>query len=316
MIIVEKKTKFHIPELIAENGGTFNGAAVAIGKFDGLHLGHQRIVEELLKGRAAGLTCVVFTFDPSPMSFFSGRKIPELATLSEKRRMFEEAGVDVLIEFPLTAETAATPPRDFVQKILVDAIGAKKIVAGRDVTFGDRGMGDYKLLNAMEEACGYETVLIDKLLFRGREISSTYVRDEIAMGHMEQAAALLGRPYRVSGVVEYGKQLGRTIGVPTVNLMPEAHKLLPPNGVYFSDVSLEGKTYHGMTNIGVKPTVKGDGVLNVETYLYDYDGDAYGAFIEVALLSFKRSEMRFSSVNVLKRQMQDDINAGRLFFAD
>lgn len=314
MIIVEKTPEFNISHLLTAQGHDFHGAAVAIGKFDGLHLGHQKIIAELMKDAKEGLATVVFTFDPSPMSFFSGRKIPELATRDEKRRLFEAAGVDVLIEFPLTAETAATPPVTFVEKILVEAIGAKKIVAGRDVTFGDRGMGDYKLLESMEEACGYKTVLIDKLLFRGREISSTYVRDEIAMGHMEQAKELLGRPYTVSGVVEYGKQLGRTIGFPTINIVPEAGKLLPPNGVYYSDVRLEGSVYHGMTNIGVKPTVKGDGVLNVETYLYDYEGDAYGAFVEVALLSFKRSEMKFNSVDDLKRQMKEDIAAGRLMW--
>lgn len=314
MIIIEKQTEFHIEDLLTAQGHTFHGAAVAIGKFDGLHLGHQKIVEELLKGRDGHLNTVVFTFDPSPMSFFSGRKIPELATRDEKRRLFRASGVDVLIEFPLTAETAATPPETFVKKILVEAIGAKRIVAGRDVTFGDRGMGDHRLLSAMEAECGYETVFVDKLLFRGREISSTFVRDEIAMGHLEQAKELLGRPYTVSGVVEYGKQLGRTIGVPTVNIVPEEGKLLPPNGVYYSDVRLEGKTYHGMTNIGVKPTVKGDGVLNVETYLYDYEGDAYGAEIEVALLSFRRSEMKFKSVEELKRQMHADIAAGRLMW--
>lgn len=316
MIIIEKTTEFHIEDIIRSTGHTFHGAAVAIGKFDGLHLGHRKIVDELLRGRKENLTTVVFTFDPSPMSFFSGRRIAELATRDEKRRLFEAQGVDVLIEFPLTAETAATPPKTFVEKILVNAIGAKKIVAGRDVTFGDRGMGDYRLLETMGEQCGYETVLIDKLLYKGKEISSTYVRDEIAMGHMEQAKELLGRAYSVSGVVEYGKQLGRTIGVPTVNIVPEEGKLLPPNGVYYSDVLLEGRTYHGMTNIGVKPTVKGDGVLNVETYLYDYDGDAYGAFIEVALLSFKRSEMKFASVDDLKRQMREDIRAGAEFFAE
>ncbi len=314
MIIIEKTTQFHIGRTIAESGREFLGAAVAIGKFDGIHAGHQKILRELLRSKAQGLTCVVFTFDPSPASFFSGHRLPELTTLREKRKIFADAGVDVVIEFPLTAESAATPPKSFVKKILVESIGAKRIVAGRDVSFGDRGAGDYRLLDELSEIYGYESVLIDKILYRGKEISSTFVRDEIAMGHMEQAATLLGIPYSVSGVVSYGKQLGRTIGVPTINLIPEESKLLPPNGVYYSEVQMGESTYFGMTNIGVKPTVKGDGVLNVETYLYDYNGNAYGEEVTVKLLSFRRSELRFHSVEELKRQMHTDIAAGREFF--
>ncbi|MCR4903922.1 MAG: bifunctional riboflavin kinase/FAD synthetase [Butyrivibrio sp.] len=292
--------------------------ALALGKFDGIHRGHQKIIAELAKKRKEGLKTVIFTFDPSPATLFSGKQIPELSTKEEKRRYFEKTElIDYLVEFPLTFESAAIEPDIFIKDILVDKLHVAFIAAGTDVSFGNKGKGDYKLLEEKSLEYGYETDIVDKVQYKdGRIISSTYVREAIAMGHMEKAEKLLGTPYSVSGIIQHGRSLGHTIGVPTVNIIPESGKLLPPNGVYYSYVILESKTYKGMTNIGFKPTVSDEPQMGVETYIYDFDSDIYGKFIEVELLSYRRPEMHFESVEALTKQMQEDIAAGKIYFTD
>ena len=165
----------------------------------------------------------------------------------------------------------------------------------------------------MADTFGYEVDIVDKIRKDGREISSSYVREEIEQGHMEMAAELLGSAYEVSGVVEEGKRLGRRLGMPTLNLYPEKDKLLPPRGVYYSMVFWDGREYPGITNIGYKPTVNDTPLISVETYLYDFKEDMYGKEIRTALLHFKRPEQRFGSVEELKAQMEKDIAAGRIY---
>lgn len=288
-------------------------SAVAIGKFDGIHLGHQKLLDIILTQKEQGLKAVVFTFDPPPGVLFG--KIPdkELMTGEEKRAAFERMGIDVLIEFSLNHETASISPEDFIEKILVGQIHAAFIAAGTDVSFGDKGAGNYMLLQAMAEHGDYEVKVIDKICYEGREVSSTYAREEVELGHMEEAARLLGTPYSVSGIIRHGNQFGRTIGMPTVNLLPPETKLLPPCGVYYSFVYLEGKKYKGITNIGYKPTVSEEKQLGVETYIYDFDREIYGSEIQVVLLSFKRQEQKFDSKEELETQMQKDIEEGKIF---
>ena len=292
--------------------------ALAIGKFDGIHMGHQKIIMALAARKKEGLKTVIFTFDPSPAALFSGKPVPELTTKEEKRRYFEKMGViDYLIEFPLTFESAAIEPEDFIKDILVDKLNVGFIAAGVDVSFGNKGKGDYRLLEEKGKVYGYESDIINKVEYSdGREISSTYVRETIAQGDMKKVRDLLGRPYYISGIIQHGKSLGHTIGVPTVNIIPEPVKLLPPNGVYYSYVVLEGKTYKGMTNIGFKPTVSNEKQMGVETYIYDFNEDIYGKFIEVELLCFRRPEMHFDGVESLTRQMKSDIEAGNKYFTE
>ena len=218
----------------------------------------------------------------------------------------------MLIEFPLTFQTAAISPEDFLRVIVQEQIRAKLVAAGPDLSFGDRGLGDCKLLKARAEAYGYEVKIIDKVLEDGEEISSTRVRQAVEAGKMQEAAKLLGAPYAVMGTVVHGRQLGRTLGFPTVNLMPPADKLLPPNGVYRSEVECSSGVFKGLTNVGVKPTVEhGDHPpMSVETYIYDFSEDIYDSFITVRLLTFERPEQKFADVEELKEQLQRDIAAG------
>lgn len=286
-------------------------SAVAIGKFDGIHLGHRKLLNYILEQKVDDLMAVVFTFDPSPEEFFLGEAVRQLFTREEKRKAFEEMGIDVLIEFPLTAETAATPPEDFVKKILVEKLHAGYIAAGTDVSFGDKGRGDQHLLRSLSKECGYELELIEKVRIDGDEVSSTRVRNEVADGNMAMVKRLLGGEYSVGGEIEHGNHIGHTIGVPTVNVIPPENKLLPPFGVYASKVYLDGKEYRGMTNIGRKPTISEKEKVGVETYIYDFDKDVYGEYARIALERFVRPEMKFDSLEALKEQIQSDIEAAR-----
>lgn len=285
--------------------------ALAMGKFDGIHLGHKKLLNMILDQRQDGLKATVFTFEPSPEEFFVGHTVRQLFTREEKRRAFEKMGVDILVEFPLTADTAATPPEDFVRTILVEDLKAEYIAAGTDVTYGNKGRGDQYLLRNMSKELGFELHLIDKVMLDGQEVSSTRVRNVVADGDMPMAKRLLGDDYSVSGIVEHGAHLGTTIGVPTVNVLPPDNKLLPPFGVYKSVVMVDGKIFKGMTNIGRKPTVSDSGRVGVETYIYDFDEDVYGKYIEVRLLEFMRPEMKFEGVEQLKAQIHFDIEEAR-----
>lgn len=302
MLIIENTTEFALQ----------TSSAVAVGKFDGIHLGHRKLLGKILEQKKEGLTAVVFTFDTSAAAFFGGEE-KELSTREEKREVFGQMGVDVLIEFPLNRETAATEPEMFVERYLARQMRTAYLCAGPDITFGRRGAGDKELLARYASPCGYRLELIEKVHVDGGEVSSTRVRGAVRAGQMEAAARMLGMPYSVSGRVEHGKRLGRTLGMPTANLLPEEDKLLPPNGVYYSSVLLGERVYRSISNIGCKPTVSKENVMGVETYLYDFDEAIYGSQITVQLHAFRRPEEKFENVEALRAQLALDIEAGRGF---
>lgn len=289
--------------------------AVTIGKFDGVHLGHRRLLEEILHKRP-GLKAVVFTFDPPPAVLFGRSDGKELTTRDEKRKLFESLGVDVLIEFPLTRGSAAMEPEDFVREILVNQMKAKFIAAGEDLSFGNQGAGDAALLGRMGETFGFETKIIEKLWLEGAEISSTRVRQAVERNDMSLAARLLGAPYTLLGEIVHGNHIGHSIGFPTINLVPEPTKLLPGKGVYFSRVHIGEQKFAAITNVGCKPTVEDKQLTGVETYLYDFDGDLYGQQAAVELHRFSRPERRFESLAALQNQLQMDIRDGAAYWRD
>lgn len=332
MQIISDTTQFHIEE----------PTAVAVGKFDGLHLGHRELLSVILAARENGLKAAVFTFDPSPGVFFQRQKMKsglpepeaslqtedgfkELMTREEKRLRFEQMGVDYLVEYPFCAETAAVSPEDYVNRFLLDQMHARLIAAGEDVSFGKGGAGNAALLkdridkrNKAASGSGKEETVslcvIPKICWQGQEISSTLVREYVKKGEMETAAQLLGEAYSINGIVSEGNRLGRNLGMPTANLYPEAGKLLPPNGVYFSRVLLytEGteRIFRGITNIGYKPTIQGSAPkMGVETNLFDFDEDIYGQRIQVQLQHFHRPEKKFGSLQELTEQMKKDAKA-------
>ena len=281
--------------------------AIAMGKFDGIHLGHKKLLRKILEQKQDGLKACVFTFEPSPEEFFVGHTVRQLFTRNEKRRAFEKLGVDILVEFPLTEATAAMDPEDFVRDILCGDLKAVYIAAGSDVSFGDKGRGDQHLLRNLSKELGFELDLIEKVMLDGTEVSSTRVRNEVADGNMAEVKRLLGTEYSISGIVEHGRHIGHTIGVPTVNILPPNNKLLPPFGVYSSIVVIDDKEYAGMTNIGRKPTISEKEAVGVETYIYDFDEDVYGKGLTVRLKEFLRPEMKFDSIEDLKHQIESDL---------
>lgn len=288
--------------------------AVAIGKFDGVHIGHRRLLEEILAQKRNGLEACVFTFDPPPAVLFGSSDGKELTTREEKRSLFERMGVDVLIEFPLTLETAAISPEDFARKILAKQMKAKVIVAGTDLSFGAKGAGNAELLRELGPELGFEVKTIEKVCIQGTEVNSTYIRNRLKVGNMKLVKEFLGMPYTVLGTVMHGNRIGRTIGFPTVNLLPQENKLLPPNGVYYSEVFYKGKNYRAISNIGYKPTVTEEKVMGVESYLYDFNDEIYDETVEVYLHAFKRPEQRFENLEALKAQLEQDIKDGAEYF--
>ena len=287
--------------------------AVAIGKFDGLHLGHRKLLREIIAQKEDGLKAAVFTFDPSPEIFFGMNPSRELSTNSEKRQLFEEIGIDILVEFPFNKETAAISPENFVIDILRGRMNAAFVAAGTDLSFGAMGKGNFELMSSLARHLDFDACKIDKIERNGKVISSTLIRDLVEKGDMEEAAACLGEPYKITGRIVHGRALGRKIGIPTLNQIPPADKLLPPFGVYYSEVRADGRTFKGMTNIGIKPTVTDEHRTTVETYLYNFSGDLYGEYAEVKLLTFRRPEHRFANVEELRKIMQNDIRAGEIY---
>lgn len=302
MKIISNTTQFHIEE----------ETAVAIGKFDGIHLGHKRLLQEILEQKKNGLAPCVFTFDPPPGVLFGGGDFLEITTKEEKRVFFERMGVDYLIEFPMTYETAAIKPEKFAEDILAKQLQARFIAAGTDLSFGDKGAGDAELLQKLAPELNFELKTIEKVCIEGVEVNSTYIRELLKQGKIEQVETFLGFPYTIMGKVVHGNKIGRTLGFPTVNVLPGKNKLLPPNGVYYSEVSCKGEVYSAISNVGYKPTVSAEKVMGVESYLYDFDEEIYEEEVEIYLRSFKRAEQQFESMDELKKQLARDIKEGAL----
>lgn len=284
--------------------------AVTLGKFDGIHRGHQRLIERVCGRKKQGLESVVVTIWPNP-------KAPALLTRGEKKELLKNLGVSWWIDCPFLPEVSHMEPETFVREILVKRLRAKYIAAGSDFRFGYQRKGDWKLLAQMQQELGYELEVVEKEHWGDREISSTYVREALEAGNMELVNQLLGYPYAIRGEVLHGRKIGRTLGMPTTNLIPSAGKLLPPNGVYATRTILDSKEdglgYPGVTNIGYKPTV-GEYFRGVETFLFDFDRDLYGEEIEVQLYAYQRPEEKFSDMEGLKDQMHRDIANAKDYF--
>lgn len=281
--------------------------AVTLGKFDGLHRGHELLMETVLRIRdEENVASVAFTFDIPPRNRVEHVTANVLTTNDEKQYIFEAQGIDYLIECPFTEEVMSMEPKAFIEWI-AKSLNMKYVVVGDDFRFGHKRSGDFHTLQQYEDLYGYKTIVIDKLKDSNRDISSTYVREEIAKGNIQKANQLLGYNYFIKSEILHGRKLGRKIGIPTINMILPADKLLPPNGVYVSEVLVDGKKYVGVTNVGCKPTVSDENIVGVETYIYDFNQDVYGEKIVVSFVDYIRPEKKFDSVEELKAQMETDI---------
>lgn len=289
---------------------------VTLGKFDGIHRGHRLLLSQLEeKKREYGGKSVVFTFDFHPGMLFSNNNIPLIYTEQEKREMLREAGVDVLIAYPFTKETSGMEAEDFIRSILVEKLGVKALAVGADNRFGHNRRGNAEMLKSFGKEYGFLVTACDKVREGGEIISSSRIRRELLDGHIETANLLLGMPYHVTGMVTHGKQLGRKLGFPTINLIPEEGKLLPPRGVYATRTLLPEGYYEGITNVGIRPTVGEQNRAWVETSLFGYNGDCYGSNVKIEFYHYMRPELRFPDVTALQQQLQKDKELGKAFFS-
>lgn len=288
-------------------------SAITFGKFDGIHRGHRLLLDTVIQKKEENLNAVVFTFDIPPRKKVEGDRGEVLTTNEEKMHIFENLGVDYLVECPFTEEIRNMEAVDFIEMI-VEKLHVKYMVVGTDFHFGHNRAGDYKLLQENAERFGYEVLVMEKMKDGDRDISSTFVRENIKEGNMEKANELLGYSYFVQGIVEHGNEIGRTIGFPTVNLVPDEDKLLPPFGVYITKILIGGEEYCGITNVGCKPTIEGVNPIGVETHVLDFSDDVYDMSVEVEFLHRIRAEVKFGSIEELKAQLKQDIKIARIYF--
>lgn len=293
---------------------SLQNTCVTIGKFDGVHLGHRLLLEKIYnKKQETGGKSVVFTFDFHPGMFFGGNE-KLIYTDQEKEAILKACGVDVLIAYPFTEKTSAMEAEDFIREILVGRLGASFIAVGEDNRFGHKRRGDAGMLLRYSEDFGYGLCACRKVQYGGEAVSSTHIRRTILLGDMEAAGGMLGACFHVVGEVGHGKSLGKTLGFPTLNLVPPAKKLLPPNGVYMTRTTLPAGVFDGITNVGVRPSVGAQENPWVETFLLGYDGECYGEIAKVEFLHFCRPEQNFGSVEMLRQQIARDLDGCYSYF--
>jgi riboflavin biosynthesis protein ribF len=292
--------------------------AVTLGNFDGVHMGHRKLIETAKEyAEKENLKSVVFTFKPHPMFIFGNRENNALImSPDEKKIAVEKMGVDTYIEYPFDREFASMSPEDFAIKIVFEKLKCKVLVVGYDYRFGKMNKGDYKLLESLGKQYGVKTVFIPNVIYEGERVSSTRIRDRLVNKDVDGANRMLTQPYYIYGHVAEGKKLGRQLGFPTVNILAHEDKLFPPNGVYATATVYEGKLYYGMTNVGYNPTVNGKR-KTVETNLFDFDKVIYGEPILTFFFKWLRDENKFESVEALRQQLTRDIvNAKEYFLSE
>lgn len=284
-------------------------AIVTSGTFDGVHLGHQKILHILNKTtETSGGESVVLTFWPHPRMVVSqdSQGLKLLSTVDEKIELLEEQGVNHLLIVPFTREFSELSSEEYVQKILIEIIGTRKLVIGYDHHFGRNREGNFQYLENNSHKFGIEIQEISRQEIDNLVISSTKIRQSLLNGEIKAASDLLGRHYSFSGIVAKGRQLGRTIGFPTANVqVSETYKLIPANGVYAVRTKVRGKWLNGIMNIGNRPTVDGIGRTQ-EVHILDFSDDIYGENITVELIEYIRPEQKFNGIEELKTQILKD----------
>ncbi len=289
---------------------------VTLGNFDGVHLGHQAIFKAVAaRAFDTGGASVVFTFEPHPLKVLAPHRSPRLlCTFREKMEQIEAAGVDAVICARFTPQFASQNPGDFVDNVLVGAIGVKDLFVGHDYAFGRDRKGDAAFLREAGARRGFGVHVVAPVKVEGILVSSTKIRQLIMDGEVCLASKLLGRPYSIEGTVIPGHSRGRDIGFPTANITTP-NELAPKEGVYAVSVDVEGRLYIGAANIGRNPTF-GDEATSYEVHLLDYEGDLYGKFIKMKFIKRVRDEVRFGGAHELAGQIKRDVERVRAIFAD
>lgn len=298
--------KLHYPGTI--DIGSTEQYSLAIGFFDGLHKGHQAVINEAKKKAAElGIRSAVMTFDPHPSHLFADgdNKVGYITQYPEKARLLETMGIDALFIVTFDWALASLSPKQFVD-IFMKGLGIKHVTAGFDYTFGSKGAGTMEQMAALADGA-FGTTVVEKVTDHDEKVSSTRIRQLLAEGNVEETASLLGRPFRTVGIVVHGEKRGRLLGFPTANVLPEPETVLPANGVYAVRFTTDGILRDGVCSVGVKPTFHDSGIPPiVEVNVIDFDGDLYGKEAAVDWIKYLRKEEKFDSVDALIEQMVKD----------
>lgn len=292
----------------------FPNVVLTIGSFDGIHLGHRRIIEEVVREtRALQGTACLMTMKPHPREFFTPGNPPNiLVSDAKKEAVLAEAGIDVLFILPFNQEVASMPPDTFLREIVVGRCHAKRVIAGHDFCFGKNAQGDYEYLKEAAPGLGFEVRQIPQRVIQGERVSSTLIREYILQGEVDKVEVFLGRKYSIAGAIIPGRGVGITLGFPTANIAPH-HNAVPAHGVYVAEAILEGKSYPAAVNIGVAPTIRNEDIA-IEAFLLGFSGDIVGKPIELIFHKRLRPEKKFPSREELVAAITQDVAAVRHYF--
>ena len=290
---------------------------IALGFFDGVHRGHGALLKKTVeRAQALGAEPVVFTFDRPPKEVVTGKPVFLINSPEDRRELVKRIyGIDRVVMAPFDREMMTLPWDAFIEEKLVKELGAAHLVAGHDYHFGYKNQGDPQLLQEKCRELGLGCDIIPKVEVEGITVSSTYIRTLVEAGDVERAAVFLGHRHCMTRTVGHGQRIGRTIGIPTVNLTVPSHVLVPQHGVYVSRVYLpDGRSFAGVTNVGTRPTVCENGSISVETFLLDFDGDLYGTDIRLEFCRRLRGEVKFASLEALRDGIRKNIEETREYF--
>jgi riboflavin kinase / FMN adenylyltransferase len=308
--------EFYSPhEWVARLGDARPRTTVTIGNFDGVHLGHRRIIRGVVdRARETATRGMVLTFFPHPARILRPEQAPPLLmTLAQRLDSFRESGLDAALVLRFEAELAKVTAEDFAQQFLVDTLRARTVMVGSNFRFGHKQAGDVNLLEELGRRWDFDVQVVPPVIQDGIIVSSTAVRSAVREGRMEDASRLLGRPFALAGEIRTGTGQGRKFVVPTLNLATE-QECLPKNGVYATETVVSGKTYRSATNIGVRPTFDGQR-LAIESHLFDFSENLTDGAMEVRFWKRLRDEKRFSGPEALRDQVLRDINEAQAYFA-
>ena len=287
---------------IKNNLGINKKTAVALGNFDGLHIGHMLLIDKI---KEYGASCVWTFSEHSSNIINSDYSVPYITAKEEKTEILAQKDIDYLI-FQDFNFVRYFSPEEFIGRVVTEYLGAELVVCGYNYRFGRNGEGNAEFLRDSLAKKNIETVIIPPVICEGQAVSSSFIRTLIKIGDMQRAKKFLGRPFSINFPVVYGKQIGRKIGIPTINQLFPAGHIIPACGIYACTCEVNGEIYKSVTNIGLRPTVNGD-FLNAETHLIDFDGDLYGKNIKVNFYMKFRDEIKFRNLDALKEQIQKDI---------
>lgn len=285
--------------------------ACALGCFDGVHIGHIKLIEETLRlAKELSVKSAVWSFDTPPKNYFSPSSVPLITTPAEKQEQMQKLGVDLFVSVPFEKEILSLTAEEFFCDILIKRMKVRHVICGYNYRFGKGGKGDAELLRTLCEEHGIGLSVIPEVMLGGVAVSSSAIRTALLEGRISEATMMLGRPYSLTATVCDGQHLGRQLGFPTINQVFSADKLLPLHGVYLSRSHFDNEVRYGITNVGVRPTVS-ENMLCAETHIFDFTGDLYGETVTVELIDFIRPEQKFSSIEALSTQVNKDIAKAR-----